>query len=222
MRNGKPTRAFTLIELLLVIATIALLASLLLPPLGGIKSRMRNISCLNNLKQWGIATALYAAENSEALPPEGVPNPSERSTNSGWYIQLPRQLNLTPYHEMSWRTNAAIQPGCSLWICPDNPRRSNGRNLFHYCLNEHVNGSGRETRAIQLSSIDNPSAVPWLFDSKNLPAVGYWAFVHTNLHNRGAQFLFLDGHTRRFPNTAYWDFQTDRATTNNPELIWMP
>lgn len=222
MRNRNPTRAFTLIELLLVIAMVALLASLLLPSLSGLKLRVRSAACLNNLKQWGIATALYALENGDALPPEGVPNPSPRSTNSGWYIQLPRQLNLPPYHAMPWRTNAAIQPGRSAWICPDNPRRSNGRNLFHYCLNEHVNGTGRETRAVKLSSIGKPSAVPWLFDSKNLPAVGYWAFVHTNLHNRSAQFLFLDGHTRRFPNTDYWNFRTDRGRTNNPDLVWIP
>ena len=91
MRKRKPTRAFTLIERLLVIATIALLASLLLPSVSGVKSRIRNVSCLNNLKQWGIATALYAAENSDALPPEGVPNPSE----SPRIQQFPSKCSIT-------------------------------------------------------------------------------------------------------------------------------
>ena len=46
--------------------------------------------------------------------------------------------------------------------------------------------------------------------------------VHTNLHSRGANFLFLDGHVLRFRNSAYWDFRGSRGITNNPELIWFP
>src|SRR2546422_8477504 len=42
-----------------------------------------------------------------------------------------------------------------------------------------------------LSTISRPVAVVWLFDSKNLPAVGGWTYVHTNLHTHGAQFVFL-------------------------------
>jgi len=215
-------RAFSLVELLVVIGIVALLAGLLSPALKVGKSKVRSIGCVNNLKQWGLATSLYAADNSDSLPPDGVPNPTDRSTNSGWYIQLPRQLNLPAYHRMPWRTNAAVESGRSVWICPANPRRSNGRNLFHYCLNEHVNGTGRGNRTIKLSSIKNPGAVPWLFDSKNLPAVGYWSFVHTNLHSQGAQLLFLDGHAQWFPSTEYWSFGSNRGRTNNPALQWIP
>ena len=62
----------------------------------------------------------------------------------------------------------------------------------------------------------------WLFDSKNLPAVGTWSYVHTNLHNKGAQFVFLDGHAARFRNFEYWNFTTGKGITNNPELVWIP
>ena len=60
--------AFTLIELLVVIAIIALLAAILFPVFGRAREQGRKSSCASNLKQLGLATAMYTQDNDEYLP----------------------------------------------------------------------------------------------------------------------------------------------------------
>jgi prepilin-type processing-associated H-X9-DG protein len=196
--------------------------SAVVPALNRAKQKAKAAYCLNNLKQWGLATQIYVADNDDFLPQEGFGSPTTpKQLTNGWYFSLPQALGIPPYCDMLWRTNAAMPLGQSVWICPANPRRSSGFNLFHYCLNRNVNRTGAGNR-VRLSALPQPVDLIWLFDNGKLAAVAEQNNVHTNLHSQGAQFLFLDGHTRRFGNKDYWDFKLDEGRTNNPSLVWVP
>lgn len=62
-------KGFTLIELLVVIAIIAILSGIIFPVFSAAREKARTTVCLNNLKQLGMATILYADDNNKYYPP---------------------------------------------------------------------------------------------------------------------------------------------------------
>ncbi|MFM7100930.1 MAG: prepilin-type N-terminal cleavage/methylation domain-containing protein [Verrucomicrobiota bacterium] len=213
--------AFTLIELLVVVALLALLAGLVLPALARTRQGVGRISCFANLRQWGLATQIFATDHEDRLPPDGAPNGISRT--DAWYTDMPPAIGERPYPDQgAWRTQAASPLPRSVWLCPVNPRRSDGRMLFHYALNRRVNGSGPQSQPARLGQVPQPDRPVWLFDNGGRAAVAAENNVHTNLHQGGAQFLFLDGHAARLKAPEYWDFHRRRGRTNAPGLIWDP
>ena len=77
---------FTLIELLIVIAIIAILAGMLLPALQKARASATKTACVNNLKQIGAALAMYAGDQG-TFPPADQPV-GERLNLQRWYHRI--------------------------------------------------------------------------------------------------------------------------------------
>ncbi|MGN0870221.1 MAG: DUF1559 domain-containing protein, partial [Victivallales bacterium] len=98
------TRFFTLIELLIVIAIIAILAAMLMPALQSARERARRISCLGNCKQFSIAFAAYGIDNQDYLVP------TERYTDTAGN-KLGFSWRVFPYltgRSVTWHSSGGI------------------------------------------------------------------------------------------------------------------
>jgi len=79
--HSRDARGFTLIELIVVIAVIAILCGIVLPVLGRSKDAAYKTTCQNNLKQWTTGFLMYVDDNEDYTPRESAtPEASRRKT----------------------------------------------------------------------------------------------------------------------------------------------
>lgn len=127
-------RAFTLIELLVVIAVIAILAALLLPALSAAKRKAQTITCLGNMKQWGLAFHMYSDDNNDFVPEEGAAAAMDSiishvaghldNKNYAWYNVVPLSISQPSLMSLYPPQSTGRQPlpnSASIFSCPATP-----------------------------------------------------------------------------------------------------
>ena len=180
---------FTLVELLVVLAIIALLAAMLLPALSRGKASAQTIACANNLRQLGIAFQLYFHDNADifptssphstlgAQPEDWVWWQVEAATPGNFTMRDPRQgsviQHLGQYQPRLLRCPAdrAADERESLWL--SNPGVE--QYFYSYSLNAHSDAGmasfiSRDRTLIilnKLSAIRNPSGKIMLAEEKS-------------------------------------------------------
>jgi prepilin-type N-terminal cleavage/methylation domain-containing protein/prepilin-type processing-associated H-X9-DG protein len=151
-------RAFTLIELLIVIAIIGVLIGLLLPAVQKVRETANRTRCQSNLKQLGLAMHNYHGVNN-CFPPAFA-----KPSNWGWSVWL------LPYVEQSalyntlnpTATSIALTPNTSLalpiFACASDPAAATATNHFYsnygrsnYAISEQVSDGGSAIRIEQIT-----------------------------------------------------------------------
>jgi len=178
-------KVFTLIELMLVVSIIIILAGLLLPALNNAKARAKSITCMGNLKNFGLAFRAYLDDNNGKYMHENYP------PGHWWGYKL---------------TYNGYCNDISLFICPSGQSASNyvyyyKGNLVSQPLSYGYGGvsNGSEKR-FQVS----PSQVCVLIDCDyfyppSTPTT--WDTYKTYRHSLGSNILFADLHINREPTS---------------------
>jgi len=126
-------RAFTLIELLTVMAIIAILASLLLPVLSQGKARAQRIQCTNNLRQIGLAFHMFAHDHNNAFP---MAVPAQLGGSLEFVQNSLRATNDFYFAFRHFQTLAAELVTPRVLVCPADDRLPT--NSFYALQNENV------------------------------------------------------------------------------------
>jgi prepilin-type N-terminal cleavage/methylation domain-containing protein len=214
MRGKVRKSAFTLIELLVVIAIIGVLASLLAVALNAVKGASLQTSCVNNLKQLGMAFGMYLQEESDGYLPK-VTGTNASGMEKDWADVLRRYLEMGEWNDdirikdkADW--GAAVPGKYKIFDCPGNkhPMSDAPGERFDYTYNTLLANS--------------PTGGPWMQEK-----CGSVVLLHDHIkiavdpvneclgiHGGQDNFLFLGGWVKQSEADGYKTKSVDQEPWN--------
>ena len=190
MRNllfSSHRRAFTLVEILVVIGIILLLAGLLFPVFTRAREGGKRSTCLSNMKQMGLGLTQYAQDNNRRyppLPPLGAGGSPEG--DQGWALTIANLVRSDP-----------------IFQCPSEKNSSPDAGFTDYWMNSALLGQSdvkmRQPANVILNGDGNAQSVDYALGAVDMPPYGApWDFQadYASRHLGGANYSFADGHAK--------------------------
>jgi len=192
--------AFSLIELLVVVAIIAILAAFLLPALQKAREKARQGVCMSNLKQLHIIFMMYANDHNGYFFPYAFPNPNPTAY---W----PYLLYLEDYF-LGSRATSGVR------FCPNDNRLGRNWHRTSYAVNARV--FTQDPGPKHMAAVAKRDVGKFIFTAETEAGVGAFYYpgwfsdsiLRLERHSGGSNYMFADGHvewlSEKPPDSWWW------------------
>lgn len=229
-------RIFTLIELLIVVAIIAILAGMLLPVLGKARDLARKADCISRLKQQGIVFASYGNDNKEWIP-----------CGSGSMVRIYSYAGYSLNAGNDWysgEADTAMQKRKGIFVCPqDYPCPSKLRPIKHSGVGWYAIGTYLSMKKYDKNWDENSGVIEYSFTRYTLinhpslrliriDCAGTWntgigagygsyftgesaAKAYGYIHNNAVNVLWIDLHAGSHTRQEMFDFHNRIKNVQN-------
>jgi prepilin-type N-terminal cleavage/methylation domain-containing protein/prepilin-type processing-associated H-X9-DG protein len=218
-RRTASRAAFTLIEILVVIAIIGILAALIFPAISGAIRSGKQATSVSNLRQWGSAFHASWTDHDGEMPSDGSSGDAMASEQA-WFNRMPPKLNLPPLKDTAGPDVPKLGVK-SIWINPGAPVMAVTGVPFTYGFNDYL--STADEPNLKVTRVIYPERTALLVEKKpdSSPVAdpsnieGYYGTKDPLDLAAVCNVLFVDGHVASVARKVF----TDPSSTADTETV---